>query len=130
MVGREVRILAQLLFPVPKVEVDWDSNIHAAQMKDKMEEIYHLARQKLKNSANVNKRSNYTILSQTHFRISSLVYKYNNFFKKFEERWFGLFVITEALSPVLYKIQGRKKSENVHHDRLKSCKSDDVPAWV
>jgi len=76
------------------------------------------------------KRNYDTRLSQNEFSVGSLVYKYNNFFKKFEERWSGPFVVKEVLSPVLYKIQNRRKIENVHHDRLKLFQSDDVPDWV
>jgi len=130
MLGREVCTPNQLLFPLPRIVGDGDHDNYVAQIRDKMEEIYHLARQNLNNSAVNQKKSYDTRISQTQFAVGSLVFKYNNFFKKFEERWSGPFVITEILSPVLYKIQGRRKSENVHHDRLKLFQSDDVPAWV
>ncbi|CAC5418719.1 unnamed protein product [Mytilus coruscus] len=38
--------------------------------------------------------------------------------------------LVDVLSPVLYKIKNRYKSETVHHDKLKKYQSDDVPAWA
>jgi len=117
------------MFPLPRVdEVDQDS--YVSEVRDKLSEIYYLARKNLNDSAVCQKRNYDTRLSQNEFSVGSLVYKYNNFFKKFEERWSGPFVVKEVLSPVLYKIQNRRKIENVHHDRLKLFQSDDVPDWV
>ena len=39
------------------------------------------------------------------------------------------YVITEVLSPVLYQIEGRRKSIVVHHDGLILCR-DSIPFWL
>jgi hypothetical protein len=101
---------------------------YVSEVRDKLAEIFHLARKKLNDSAVCQKRNYDTRLSQNEFPVGSLVYKYNNFCKKFEEKWSGPFVVKEVLSPVLHKIQNCRKIENVHHDRLKLYQSDDVPA--
>jgi hypothetical protein len=33
-------------------------------------------------------------------------------------------------SPVLYKIQGQKRSSVIHHDKLKPCNDRNIPLWV
>ena len=117
------------MFPLPRVdEVDQDS--YVSEVRDKLAEIFHLARKNLNDSAVCQKRNYDTRLSQNEFPVGSLVYKYNNFCKKFEEKWSGPFVVKEVLSPVLHKIQNCRKIENVHHDRLKLYQSDDVSTWV
>ena len=49
---------------------------------------------------------------------------------KLQPVWEGPFIITKTYGPVLYEVQGRKTSSVLHHDRLKSYKSDVVPGWV
>ncbi|VDH99307.1 Hypothetical predicted protein [Mytilus galloprovincialis] len=99
-------------------------------MRSKLEEIYQLAREHLRSSAVRQKKDYDSRISQNQFCKGSLVYKFNNIFKKLNERWSGPFVIVDILSPVLYKIKNRYKSETVHHDKLKKYQSDDVPAWA
>ena len=84
MFGREVYTPNQLMFPLPRVdEVDQDS--YVSEVRDKLAEIFHLARKKLNDSAVCQKRNYDTRLSQNEFPVGSLVYKYNNFCRKFEE---------------------------------------------
>ena len=129
MFGREVLMPNSLMFPLPKINgVDHDTYIY--EVKDTLEEIYHLVRQNLNASAVAQKKNYDTRLSQTQFQKGSLVYKYNSVFKKFEERWSGPYVVTGILSPVLYKIEKRREVETVHHDKLKLYLPDDVPVWV
>ncbi|CAC5355042.1 unnamed protein product [Mytilus coruscus] len=103
---------------------------YVSKLKSKLEEIYQLARENLRSSAVRQKKDNDTRISQNQFCKGSLVYKFNNIFKKLNERWSGPFVLVDVLSPVLYKIKNRYKSETVHYDKLKKYQSDDVPAWA
>ena len=81
-------------------------------------------------SASRHKKDYDTRAVQNQFQKGSLVYKYNTFFKKLSERWSGPFVVLEVLSPVLYKIKNRYKTEVVHHDRLKKHQSVEAPSWA
>ena len=38
--------------------------------------------------------------------------------------------MVKSISPVLYKIQGRKRTEIVHHDLIKLCNSKEIPLWL
>ena len=49
---------------------------------------------------------------------------------KLQPVWEGPFITTKRYGPVFYEVQGRKRSSVLHHDRLKSYKSDIVQGWV
>lgn len=57
MLGREICTPNQLLFPLPRIVGDGDHDNYVAQIRDKIDEIYHLARQNLNNSAVNQKKS-------------------------------------------------------------------------
>ena len=130
MLGREVVMPNPLLFPLPSSHSYLDPESYVASIKDKLEEICHIVRKNLNMSAVTQKKNFDTRISQTQFSRGTLVHKFNNVFKKFEERWSGPYVVTDVLSPVLYKIENQRKCENVHHDRLRLYLCDDVPSWV
>ena len=44
--------------------------------------------------------------------------------------WKGPFVVTQVLSPVLYRIASSKKDLVVYNDRLKPCSDDPLPLWI
>ena len=130
MFGREVDMPNQLLFPLPSSHTYLDPDYYVASIKDKLEEIYHSIRKNLNMSAVTQKKNYDTRISQTQFSRGTLVYKFNNVFKRLEERWSGPYVVTDVLSPVLYKLENQGKCENVHRDRLRLYMCDDVPSWV
>lgn len=104
--GREVYTINQLMFPLPRVdEVDQDSYV-----RDKLADSLYLSGKHLNDSAVCQKRNYDTRLSHNEFPVGSLVYKYNNFCIKIEEKWSGPFVVKEVLNPVLHKIQNCRKN--------------------
>jgi hypothetical protein len=50
--------------------------------------------------------------------------------KKLRPLWIGPFVVSEVLTPTLFKISSLKRDWVVHHDRLKPCQAKNVPLWV
>ena len=42
----------------------------------------------------------------------------------------GPFLVVRVLSPVLYRIEGRKGSRVAHHDRLRICEDRVIPLWM
>ncbi len=50
--------------------------------------------------------------------------------KKLNPVWVGPFLVDKKLSSVLFDIRDRKKSQIVHHDRLKHCRDRFVPFWL
>ena len=49
---------------------------------------------------------------------------------KLQPPWKGPFLVTERIGPVLYRVQEKRGSRVLHHDRLLPCSSDVVPAWM
>jgi len=123
-------IYGQIIFPLPPIQDDQNPDSYASLLKSKLEEVYHNARQNLQKSATRQNKNYDTRVSQLTYKIGSLVYKYNDCFKRLNERWSGPFLVTKILSPVLYEIRNRYKSQVVHHDKLKHYNSEDVPVWV
>ena len=50
--------------------------------------------------------------------------------KKLNPVWLGPFLVVKKLSSVLFEIRGRKRSQVVHHDRLKLCRDRFMPFWL
>ncbi|VDH95774.1 Hypothetical predicted protein [Mytilus galloprovincialis] len=50
--------------------------------------------------------------------------------KKLRSPWQGPYLVIKVISPVLYRIQKRKKALVVHHDKLKPCEDKVLPKWL
>jgi len=50
--------------------------------------------------------------------------------KKLQAPWQGPYVVTEVLSPVLFRLSDRKRSLVIHHDKLKLCSDRSFPSWL
>ena len=42
----------------------------------------------------------------------------------------GPFLVVEVLTSVLYRIEGRRRTKVVHHDRIRVCNDRKVPLWI
>ena len=67
--------------------------------------------------------------------MGDLVYQLNAVSKKGECKklkpiWIGPLVVTEVISPVLYRLKDRCHEFVLHHDRLKLCQDQVIPMWV
>lgn len=129
MLGREVFLPNQILFPFPENHA-FETTEYVKQLKSHLEDIFHIARKNLKSSAQQQKRNYDTRIAQNNFSKGSLVLKFNELAQKFQDRWSGPFVIEDVLSPVLYKVRNRRKSQIIHHDKMRPYHGDDVPAWI
>ncbi len=50
--------------------------------------------------------------------------------KKLNPVWVGAFLVVKKLPSMLFEICDRRKSQVVHHDRLKLCRDRFVPFWL
>ena len=84
----------------------------------------------------VDRRKTYDLrLKQTSYEVDDLVFLLDSGRKigqsnKLQPIWKGPMIVTRFLTPILYKILGRKKSTVVHHDRLKHCHDRNIPLWL
>jgi hypothetical protein len=42
----------------------------------------------------------------------------------------GPYLVTEVISPILYRISGKKESLVLHHDHLRICQAREIPFWL
>ena len=101
----------------------------------RMEDVHNWARSKMKETMVRQKRIYDQKLKQTTFEKGDLVYKLNSasvkgVTKKLQPIYNGPYVVTQILSPVTIKIEGRKGAEVVHHDRLRICPDRVMPLWM
>lgn len=130
MMGREVNIPINIIYPLPKEESPQNGIEYVANLREKMEEMYKIARENLGKAANRQKIDYDSRIWENSYSIGSLVYKLKPYHRKFEPPWSGPYVVVAIKSPSVYKIQHKNKMEVVHHDRLKPCYIPDLPKWV
>ncbi|CAC5373042.1 unnamed protein product [Mytilus coruscus] len=94
MLGREVILPNHIIFPFPEQSM-FTNNNYVEKLQSQLEEIYHLARENLRASAQRQKKDYDTRVSQNQYNKGSLVYRLNQFCKKLTDKWLGPFVITE-----------------------------------
>ena len=134
MLGREVRHPADLLFGVETAEVTSMPEF-VTKMQERFRRIHDLVREKLKTSQVRQKKVYDQHLRQATYQVGDVVYRRNDVSKKGQSKklvaaWKGPFLIQEVLTPVLFRVQGRKKASVLHHDLLKSCHDREIPLWI
>ncbi|XP_071138757.1 uncharacterized protein [Mytilus edulis] len=130
MLGREVNLPHELLYPLPRHNVQKPVNEDVDDLRVHMEDTYHVARENLKQSGEHQKRDYDTSIIDKPFLIGSLVFRKKPFFKKLESLWSGPFVVIKQLSPVVYQIRDSRKSFNIHFDNHRAYESSVLPSWV
>lgn len=136
MLGRENLQPADLLFPKPGTNQELASAPEfVRRLYLTIQEAHQTAREKLKLSQQRQKRDYDTKLQQFSYSPGDLVYKLNSATqlgacKKLQPPWKGPYLVTDVRKFPLLKIRNRKKSETVHHDRVKLCKDDVIPLWI
>jgi hypothetical protein len=116
------------MFPFPKPD-SLDQGEYATRLRQTLEEVYTQARKNLQANTVKQKRDYDSKLRENSFKVGSLVYKSNTFNRNLDAPWSGPFVIVGILSPVVYKIRYQRRTEIVHHGRLKLYHST-IPNWA
>lgn len=122
MLGREVNLSRNILFSDSNTCNFQSSTEYTQKLEKTLEKVYQTVREHLNTYAQRQKRDNDTRISQHHYQVDSLVYKFDNTInKKLRNQWVGPFKITKVISPVLYEIFRNNKREIIHYDKLKPC---------
>lgn len=128
MLGRELSIPLNLMFSFHQDKKE--TNEYVSSIKEQYRAVYDIAREHLKTNVERQKRDHDTRLANNNYDIGSMVYKFDcTINKKFQSPWRGPYIITKILSPVVYEIREKTRTEVVHHDRLKPCNKD-PPEWT
>ena len=134
MFGREVWGPENLIFGVntePPACVD----DFVTRLQERVERAHRIVRKSLRESQAVQKRTYDNKTVQHSYGVGDLVLKRDWAGKKGESPklrpiWKGPLLVVKSLSPMLVQIQGRKRSEVVHHDNLLPYHGGNIPLWV
>ena len=138
MLGREVVTPLELVHTggVPQDE-ERDASDYVAGLGHGIQRAHKVARDVLRTNQKYIKKS-YDLRPYKHqYSKASLVYILDTTTKvgecaKLTPPWKGAGVVTEVLTPYLYKVRLRDKSMIINHDRSKPCllESSALPAWI
>ncbi|VDI12063.1 Hypothetical predicted protein [Mytilus galloprovincialis] len=104
-------------------------------LKQVMEEVHSIVRENIQSAQFRQKRDYDTKLFQRTYDVGDAVYRIDSATKvgeskKLRSPWQGPYLVIKVISPVLYRIQKRKKALVVHHDKLKPCEDRVLPKWL
>ena len=128
--GREVNIPSNILYPFPRPEEPETVHEYVSDLRNSLEVIYHTVRKNLKISAQRQKRDYDSRIVENVYQRGDLVYKKEGAGKKLDPKYVGPFIVIKCLSPSVYKVQGKRVTMIVHHDRLKMYGAEKIPSWV
>ncbi len=100
-----------------------------------MKRAHDVAREHLQGQQRRQKASYDRNLKEQQFDRGDMVYKLDTTTKigitsKLKPVYEGPYLVTEVLSPILFRIAGRKSSHVIHHDRLRICTDRVIPMWM
>jgi hypothetical protein len=136
MLGREIVTPLELITgvsegnskPLPSTE-------HVQQLTKPLQEVHEFARERIGKTQKYQKQTHDLKLRQCAFNVGDLVYRLDSASSPGESRklksvYAGPLVVSEVLSPLLYRVVGRRRSQVLHHDRLGICNDRVVPMWA
>ena len=130
MLGREVNLPIDILYPRPSSQEPLESHEYVAQLRERMEQCFDIARDCLKKSAIRQKRDYDSRISENKYKPGQLVYRRSHNRKKLEKPWEGPYVVIKSLGDVVYQVTDKRKAVVLHHDMLKPYTSEFVPNWA
>ena len=135
MLGREISVPDRIFGLHSIVPNEESVPQYLRALLDKMEKAYETARDHLKGAQARQKDYYNRTAREQRFEAGDLVYKLDTATKigvttKLKPVYVGPYLVTRAISPILYQIEGRRSSNVIHQDRLKLCRDRNVPLWM
>ena len=114
MMGREVCRPRDLLFGLVESKSDQDPPCYVIQLQEILTKTHQVARDHLKVSQNWQKKTYDLKLCDQSYKVGDLVYILESACKpgqsrKLSKLWSDLCLVVKVLSPVLFRIQGRRR---------------------
>lgn len=135
MLGREIDLPVDLLYPPPPTETNLPSNEYVVQLQNKMKIVHEIARASLLEAGQKQKRLYDSRISKHKYTVGDAVWlrvyaRPKGLSKKLQLRWEGPFKIVSKLSDLTFKIKKSQKAvcKIVHFNRLKPFRGK-LSAW-
>ena len=134
MLGREVRHPADLLYPSDSPEESHPSEF-VQKLRERFLSAHALVRERLQGTQQRQKDYYDIGKRQASFQVGDIVQRRNDTTKKgrsnkLKSACTAPMLITEVITPVLFKVFDRKKTSVLHHDLLKAWHDREVPLWL
>ena len=135
MLGREVTMPVDLVFPGPREPDDRDIDEFVLDLIEQIQSVHEIARTNLKSTQATMKRDHDLKTFTRAYKVGDAVYVLDTAAVKGKCRklcptWKGPGVVTRKLSDYVYEIRLRQKLVTINHDRLKPCNDRNLPVWV
>lgn len=135
MLGREVIMPAELVYPGLPAPSETDLEQYVTRLEEGIRASHEVARQTLKQSQKVMKKDYDLRVHARAYSVGDAVYILNTASKKGTSKklsiqWNGPGLVVKRITPYLYKVQMRKMVSTVNHDRMKPCLTVDLPSWL
>ena len=136
MLGMEVLQPVDVLFGSALMDTNSGDVVgYVKHLWNTLREVHALATHKLRAQMQYQKHVYDLHLEEKHYDVGDLVFQLNSATKtrdskKLNPVWVGPLLVTEVLSPVLYRVQDCKKEYVLHHDWLKCCEDHTIPMWL
>ena len=134
MLGREIS-LPTGIFPGPEQEGVHEAPEYVQQLVHGMKKAHEIARKNLKEQQRAQKHYYDQRMHHRTFQQGDVVYKLDTTVKpgqsaKLKPIYIGPLLVVKVISPVLYKVEDRRRTHVVHHDRIKQCNDREIPLWI
>ena len=134
VLGRELRRPIDLMLGVEHANMcqndpaQWVQNLCTA-----LKQVHEVACSNIRTSLQRQKCDYDLHVNLKKYNVGDVVYKINSAIiigqsKKLQSPWLGPYLV-EAVQGI-FKIRSQKKSEWIHHDRLKMCEDAQLPLWL
>ena len=136
MLGREIVTPLELITGVGKDNSASSTPVeHVQKLTRRLQEVHVFARENIGLTQRHQKRTYDLKLAQRTFQVGDLVYRLDSASSAGESRklkpvYVGPLIVSEVISPLLYRLEGRQRSQVLHHDRLRYCADRSIPMWV
>jgi hypothetical protein len=136
MFGQEVNTPVEILMGLPAVNQErHEPAEYLTDLNKILQEAYQTVRKNLHVVQERQKKQYDKKIRECNYAKGDFVYKLVCATKvgesnKLRPIFQGPYLVTKVISPALYRIDDRKKSVVVHHDKLSRCMDRQVPFWL
>jgi hypothetical protein len=136
MFGQEVNTPVEILMGLPAVNQErHEPAEYVTDLNNVLQEAYQTVRKNLNTVQKRQKKQYDAKIRECNYAKGDFVYKLVCATKvgessKLRPIFQGPYLVTKVISPALYRIDDRKKSVVVHHDKLTRCIDRQVPFWL